>query len=85
MRSERRVANAVSTTPAAAKAASVSKSRRSSAALFTDMAGRKVIPKPLLAALPAPAAYAQVKFANAKQNTDGRAKIASEWPAKVGA
>jgi putative spermidine/putrescine transport system substrate-binding protein len=54
-------------------------------ALFTDMANRKVIPKPLLAALPAPAAYAQVKFANAKQNTDGRAKITSEWPAKVGA
>ena len=54
-------------------------------ALFTDMAGRKVIPKPLLAALPSPAAYAQVKFANSKQNTDGRAKIASEWPAKVGA
>ena len=54
-------------------------------ALFADLTTRKVIPKNLLDALPAPAAYAQVKFANAKQNTDARAKIASEWPSKVGA
>jgi putative spermidine/putrescine transport system substrate-binding protein len=54
-------------------------------ALFTDLAGRKVIPKNLLDALPAPAAYSKVRFANAKQNTDARARIASEWPSKVGA
>ena len=54
-------------------------------ALFADLAKRKVIPKALLNALPAPAAYAQVKFANAKQQSDARALIASEWPAKVGA
>jgi putative spermidine/putrescine transport system substrate-binding protein len=53
-------------------------------ALFTDLVGRKVIPKNLLDALPTPAAYAKVRFANAKQSTDARAKIASEWPAKVG-
>ena len=54
-------------------------------ALFQDLTKRKKIPQSLLRALPAPAAYAQVKFANAKQNTDARAKIASDWPGKVGA
>ena len=54
-------------------------------ALFTDLANRKVIPKNLLNALPAPAVYAKVRFANSKQNTDARAKITAEWPSKVGA
>jgi putative spermidine/putrescine transport system substrate-binding protein len=54
-------------------------------ARFADMAKRKVIPKALLNALPAPALYAQVRFANAGQLTAARAKIATEWPAKVGA
>jgi putative spermidine/putrescine transport system substrate-binding protein len=54
-------------------------------ARFDDMAKRKVIPKALLAALPAPAAYAQVRFASPGQLTAARTKIASDWPAKVGA
>jgi len=54
-------------------------------ARFTDLAGRKVIPKALLAALPAADLYAKVKFANAAQQTAAKAKIAEEWPSKVGA
>jgi putative spermidine/putrescine transport system substrate-binding protein len=54
-------------------------------ALFDDLAKRKKIPQALLKALPAPASYAKVRFANAKQNSDARAKIAADWPAKVGA
>jgi len=54
-------------------------------ALFNDLAARKVIPANLLKALPSPTAYAQVKFASPKQLSDARAKIASEWPSKVGA
>ena len=53
-------------------------------ALFQDMAKRKVIPSALLKALPSPAAYAKVRFANAKQLNDAKAKIASDWPKKVG-
>jgi putative spermidine/putrescine transport system substrate-binding protein len=54
-------------------------------ARFADLARRKVIPRALLAALPAPAAYAKVKFATPAQQTAARAKIAAEWPSKVGA
>jgi putative spermidine/putrescine transport system substrate-binding protein len=54
-------------------------------ARFADMTRRKVIPKALLKALPAPALYAQVRFASAGQLTAARNKIAAEWPAKVGA
>jgi putative spermidine/putrescine transport system substrate-binding protein len=54
-------------------------------ARFDDMAKRKVIPKALLNALPSPAAYAKVRFASPGQLTAARAKLASEWPAKVGA
>jgi putative spermidine/putrescine transport system substrate-binding protein len=54
-------------------------------ARFTDLAGRKVIPKALLAALPAADLYAKVKFANAAQQTAAKEKIAEEWPSKVGA
>jgi putative spermidine/putrescine transport system substrate-binding protein len=53
-------------------------------ARFNDLAQRKVLPKNLLAALPAPALYAKVKFASLSQQTNAKAKIASEWPSKVG-
>jgi putative spermidine/putrescine transport system substrate-binding protein len=53
-------------------------------ARFADMAKRKVIPKAMLNALPAPALYASVKFASGGQQTAAKAKISSEWPAKVG-
>jgi putative spermidine/putrescine transport system substrate-binding protein len=54
-------------------------------ARFADLAARKVIPKALLTALPSPALYAKVKFASPSQQTAARAKIAQEWPGKVGA
>ena len=54
-------------------------------ALFADLVKRKVIPKALLAALPPAGPYNKVKFASPRQLTAARAKIASEWPAKVGA
>lgn len=53
-------------------------------ARFNDLATRKVIPKSLLTALPSPTLYAKAKFASLGQQTAAKAKIASEWPAKVG-
>ncbi len=53
-------------------------------ARFNDLAQRKVLPKALLAALPAPALYAKVKFASIAQQTRAKALIASQWPTKVG-
>lgn len=53
-------------------------------ARFADMARRKVIPAALVRALPSPAAYAKVKFASPGQLSRARAKIAAEWPSKVG-
>jgi putative spermidine/putrescine transport system substrate-binding protein len=53
-------------------------------ALFADLAKRKVIPKKLLSALPSPAAYAKVKFASLKQQSNAAALVAKEWPSKVG-
>jgi len=53
-------------------------------ARFNDLAKRKKIPAGLLAALPPPALYAKAKFASLGQQTAGKAKIASDWPAKVG-
>lgn len=53
-------------------------------ARFTDMFGRKVIPKPLIAALPSGALYTKVKFASLGQITAAKATIQKEWPAKVG-
>jgi putative spermidine/putrescine transport system substrate-binding protein len=53
-------------------------------ARFTDMARRKVIPKSLIKALPAPGLYSKVRFASPAQNTRARAQIAAEWPSKVG-
>jgi putative spermidine/putrescine transport system substrate-binding protein len=54
-------------------------------ARFQDLARRKVIPRSLLAALPSAAIYAKIKFASNAQNTAGKAKVVSDWPAKVGA
>ena len=53
-------------------------------ARFTDMVRRKVVPRNLIAALPAANLYAQVKFASPGQNNNARAKLTTEWPAKVG-
>jgi putative spermidine/putrescine transport system substrate-binding protein len=53
-------------------------------ARFNDLAQRKALPKNLLAALPSPALYAKVKFASLSQQTKAKAKIAAEWPSKVG-
>jgi putative spermidine/putrescine transport system substrate-binding protein len=53
-------------------------------ARFNDLAKRKVLPKNLLAALPSSALYAKVKFASLSQQTNAKAKIATEWPSKVG-
>jgi putative spermidine/putrescine transport system substrate-binding protein len=49
-------------------------------ARFQDLAKRKRIPAALLRALPSPALYAKVKFANAAQQARAKAKIAAEWP-----
>ncbi|RDI76127.1 ABC-type Fe3+ transport system periplasmic component [Gaiella occulta] len=54
-------------------------------ALFNDMVARKVVPKALIDALPDPAAYAKVRFANRKQIADARSTIKTDWPGKVGA
>ena len=53
-------------------------------ARFTDLVGRKVIPKALLAALPAAAIYNKVKFASLGQQAKAAALIKAEWPSKVG-
>ena len=52
---------------------------------FQDLAARKVIPASLLKALPSPAAYAKIKFASLGQLAAAKAKLASDWPKKVGA
>ncbi len=53
-------------------------------ARFEDLVKRKVVPKAMVNALPPANIYAGVKFANAKQLSDARAKIQAEWTAKVG-
>ncbi|MFL5963992.1 MAG: ABC transporter substrate-binding protein [Gaiellaceae bacterium] len=53
-------------------------------ARFNDLAQRKVLPKALLNALPAPALYAKAKFASISQQTKAKALIAAQWPTKVG-
>ena len=52
---------------------------------FQDLAKRKVIPRPLLAALPAANLYARVQFATDAQQTAAKNLIAKEWPSKIGA
>jgi putative spermidine/putrescine transport system substrate-binding protein len=54
-------------------------------ARFQDMAKRGVVPKALVNALPDASIYAKIKFASIGQNTAAKAKISSDWPAKVGA
>jgi putative spermidine/putrescine transport system substrate-binding protein len=54
-------------------------------ARFADMAKRKVIPAALVKALPAPALYAKVKFANPTQINKAKEKVKELWPTKVGA
>ncbi len=53
-------------------------------ARFADMTKRKVIPAALLRGLPTPALYDKVRFATAAQLAAAKAKIATDWPAKVG-
>lgn len=53
-------------------------------ARFQDLATRKVIPKSMLAALPAANLYAKVKFASSGQQTSAKNLIAQQWPSKVG-
>ena len=53
-------------------------------ALFTDLIGRKVVPKALIQALPAASIYAKVKFASLRQQANAAALIAKDWPTKVG-
>ena len=53
-------------------------------ARFTDLVGRKVIPKALLAALPSAALYNKVKFASQGQLTKAATQIKAQWPSKVG-
>jgi putative spermidine/putrescine transport system substrate-binding protein len=53
-------------------------------ARFDDLAKRNKLPKSMLAALPSPALYAKAKTASVGQQTAAKAKIAVEWPAKMG-
>ncbi len=53
-------------------------------ARFADLVARNVIPKSVLASLPAAAIYNKVKFASLAQQTKAKALIASTWPTKVG-
>jgi putative spermidine/putrescine transport system substrate-binding protein len=53
-------------------------------ARFQDLAGRKVIPKALLSALPSASIYAKIKFASAGQQTKAKNLVTSQWPGKVG-
>jgi putative spermidine/putrescine transport system substrate-binding protein len=53
-------------------------------ARFADLVARKVIPKAVLAKLPAASIYSKVKFASLGQQTAAKALIAQQWPTKVG-
>jgi putative spermidine/putrescine transport system substrate-binding protein len=53
-------------------------------ARFADLVARKVIPKAVLAALPAASIYTKVKFASLGQQSKAKALIAQTWPTKVG-
>jgi putative spermidine/putrescine transport system substrate-binding protein len=53
-------------------------------ARFADLVARKVIPKAVLASLPAAAIYTKVKFASLGQQTAAKNLIAQQWPTKVG-
>jgi putative spermidine/putrescine transport system substrate-binding protein len=49
-------------------------------ALFTNMVGRKVVPKAYIAALPPASFYTKVKFSSPAQQAKAGAVIAAEWP-----
>jgi putative spermidine/putrescine transport system substrate-binding protein len=53
-------------------------------ARFADLVARKVIPKAVLAKLPAAAIYTKVKFASLGQQKKATTLIAQQWPTKVG-
>jgi putative spermidine/putrescine transport system substrate-binding protein len=53
-------------------------------ARFADLVKRKVIPKAVLASLPAASIYTKVQFASLGQQTKAKNLIASQWPTKVG-
>jgi putative spermidine/putrescine transport system substrate-binding protein len=53
-------------------------------ARFTDLARRKKLPKALLNALPAASLYSKAKFASLNQQSQAKAVIAQQWPAKMG-
>jgi putative spermidine/putrescine transport system substrate-binding protein len=53
-------------------------------ALFQDLAKRKKIPSALLKALPAPALYAKVKFANASQTAKAKERVNADWAKATG-
>ncbi len=53
-------------------------------ARFADLVARNVIPKSVLASLPAAAIYNKVKFASLGQQAKAKALIATNWPTKVG-
>jgi putative spermidine/putrescine transport system substrate-binding protein len=53
-------------------------------ARFADLVARKVIPKAVLASLPAAAIYTKVKFASLGQQKKATSLIAQQWPTKVG-
>ncbi|MGZ4338447.1 MAG: ABC transporter substrate-binding protein [Gaiellaceae bacterium] len=53
-------------------------------ARFADLVARKVIPKAVLASLPAASIYTKVKFASLGQQTTAKNLIAQQWPTKVG-
>jgi putative spermidine/putrescine transport system substrate-binding protein len=53
-------------------------------ARFNDLAKRKKLPASLLKALPPAPLYAKAQFASIPQQTAAKAKIATDWPAKVG-
>jgi putative spermidine/putrescine transport system substrate-binding protein len=53
-------------------------------ARFADLVARKVIPKSVIAALPAASIYTKVKFASLGQQSAASKLIAQQWPTKVG-
>jgi putative spermidine/putrescine transport system substrate-binding protein len=53
-------------------------------ARFADLVARKVIPKAVLAKLPAAAIYNKVKFASIGQQTTAKNLVAQKWPTAVG-
>ena len=53
-------------------------------ARFNVLAKQNKLPKALLNALPPAATYAKAKFASLGQQSAAKAKIATDWPSKIG-